>query len=473
MRKIACSDRDLALALNLLVKECPLVVLAMEEILVVEDTDSLREVLAAVLTCEGYNVTSAASAEEGLELFRAGEFTLVLSDLKLPQKSGLDFLKESKVINNLVPVIVMTAYGSIDVAVQAMKLGATDFITKPFDPAMLCSLVQQVVQHRRIVDRSYRRAKRSLITQSPNMEAVIAQAKRVAPLSTSVLVVGESGTGKELIARMIHEFSPREKEQFVAINCASMPGELLESEFFGHEVGAFTGATERRMGLFEVADKGTIFLDEIGNMPHELQVKLLRTLQESEIKPVGSNVYKKIDARVISATNSNIDEEIRKGSLREDLYYRLGVVIIEIPPLRARPGDIALLANYFVKSFAKELGNESPVLTSGSLRLLESYSWPGNVRELENTIERAVVFSDGPITPECLELSAEPFTTKDETLTLPEIAGKALRDAEVEAIVKVLADTNGNKSRAAKVLGISYKTLLNKIKEYQIPSGTG
>ncbi|HQH28637.1 MAG TPA: sigma-54 dependent transcriptional regulator, partial [Oligoflexia bacterium] len=273
----------------------------MESILVVEDTDSLREVLCTVLRCEGYDVTGVSCAEEGLKLFQENDFTLVLSDLKLPNKSGLEFLKESKVINNSVPVLVMTAYGNIDVAVQAMKLGAVDFITKPFDPGLLCSLIGQIAKHRRVVDRIFRRHQRKLITQSPCMEALIEQARRVAPLGTPVLILGESGTGKELIARFIHDMSPRAKNEFVAVNCASMPGELLESEFFGHEAGSFTGATQRRFGLFEVADKGTIFLDEIGTMPHELQVKLLRTLQESEVKRVGSNTTKKVDARVISA----------------------------------------------------------------------------------------------------------------------------------------------------------------------------
>jgi DNA-binding NtrC family response regulator len=344
----------------------------MESILIVEDTDSLREVLCTVLSCEGYEVQAAASAEEGLRMFKEKDFTLVLSDLKLPDKSGLDFLKESKVLNNSVPVIVMTAYGSIDIAVQAMKLGATDFITKPFDPAMLCSLIQQVAQHRRIIDRSNRKRERRILTQSPVMEQVLEQARKVAPLSTPVLILGESGTGKELVAQFLHEHSPRNSEKFVAVNCASMPGELLESEFFGHEAGSFTGATEQRLGLFEVANKGSIFLDEIGNMPHQLQVKLLRTLQESEIKRVGSNVIRKVDVRIVSATNCDIEEAVKKGEFRDDLFYRLGVMILEIPPLRKRPEDIALLANYFVKSFSQDLNTEVRGLTAEALRHLEA-----------------------------------------------------------------------------------------------------
>ncbi|MCB0323769.1 MAG: sigma-54-dependent Fis family transcriptional regulator [Bdellovibrionales bacterium] len=442
----------------------------MEKILIVEDTDSLREVLCTVLTCEGYAVTPASSAEEGLALFKDGEFTLVLSDLKLPDKNGLEFLKESKVLDNNVPVIVMTAYGSIDTAVQAMKLGATDFITKPFDPGMLCAMIEQVAKHRRIVDRTMRKRTRKLITQCPLMEQVLQTAQKVAPLSTPVLIIGESGTGKELVARFIHERSPRSQEEFVAVNCASMPGELLESEFFGHEAGSFTGATEQRLGLFEVADRGTIFLDEIGNMPHELQVKLLRTLQESEIKRVGSNEIRKVDTRVISATNCDIEEEIRKGGFRDDLYYRLGVMIIELPPLRERKGDIALLANFFVKSLAAEMNAPAKVLTPEAIRFLESHSWPGNVRELENVIERALIFSeDGPIAPESFELAAcAEDAAGMQGMSLPEIAGIALRQAEIEAILQALQRTDGNKSKAAKELGVSYKTLLNKIKEYEL-----
>ena len=447
----------------------------MTNILVVEDTDSLREVSAAVLTCEGYSVVGAASAEEGMEIFKKQQFDLVLSDLKLPNKSGLEFLKESKVIDNSVPVVVMTAYGSIDIAVQAMKLGATDFITKPFDPSMLCNLVDQVVQHRRIIDREVllpARRRQMLLTQSPKFEEILRQAKRVAPLSTSVLLLGESGTGKELLARYIHENSPRSANRFVAVNCASTPGELLESEFFGHEAGSFTGATERRLGLFEVADQGTIFLDEIGDMPMSLQVKLLRTLQESEIRRIGSNSIKKIDTRVISATNCNIEQEIKCAKFRADLYYRLGVVVLDIPPLRERPADIPLLATYFVKTIAAEMNVDTKSIAPDAMRMLQSYDWPGNVRELENIIERAMIFADGPLTPECFSLGmAEegPTTgTNQLTQTLPEIAAAALRNAEVQAILQIIAQTGGNKTKAAKILGVSYKTLLNKFKEYGI-----
>jgi len=446
----------------------------MESILVVEDTESLREVLCTVLSSEGFSVAAAATAEDGLTMFEKNQFSLVLSDLKLPKKSGLDFLQESKAINNTVPIVVMTAYGEIDIAVQAMKFGATDFITKPFDPGSLCALLNQIIQHRRVVDRGVlsnrKRGPRRLVTQSAEMENVIKQARKVAPLSTPVLILGESGTGKDLVAHFIHENSRCAANPFVAVNCASTPGELLESEFFGHEAGAFTGATERRLGLFEVAHNGTIFLDEIGNMPMELQIKLLRVLQESEIKRIGSNAVVKVNTRVLSATNCDIEAEIKRSKFRSDLYYRLSVVVLEVPPLRERTGDVALLANYFVKTIAAEMETEPYTISPEAIRLLENYSWPGNVRELENVIERAMIFSDGTLTPESLHLGQSACAPSGGAVqqTLPEIASIAAKEAEIEAILRIMEQTGGNKSKAAKILGVSYKTLLNKFKEYQL-----
>ncbi len=443
----------------------------MEKILVVEDIASLREVLSTVLTCEGFLVSTAETAEEAISKMAKEDFALILSDLKLPGMNGLDLIRESKAINSSVPVLVMTAYGSIDIAVEAMKLGAVDFVTKPFDPSVLCNLISQIAEHRRIVDRSPNsnsKRERKFITQSPLVEQVLYQAQKVAPISSSVLILGESGTGKELVARYIHEQSPRKSAPFVGVNCGSMPSELLESEFFGHEAGAFTGATEQRLGLFEVAKGGTIFLDEIGNMPNMLQMKLLRTLQESEIKRLGSTKTLKIDARVISATNCQIQEEISSGRFREDLFYRLGVVILEIPPLRKRREDIPLLANYFLKSFAAEFERESATISPAGMRKLESYSWPGNVRELENTIQRAMIFNEGVLDTNDFEFSSDESSTSDVVRRLPEVTADAVRKAEMEAISRVLAEFRGNKSKAAKALGISYKTLLNKVKDYAL-----
>lgn len=443
----------------------------MDHILVIEDTDSLREVLCSVLESEGYAVTGTPSAEEGLKLLKDNSFSLVLTDLKLPKMSGIDFLKESTAIDKATPVVVMTAYGSINTAVEAMKLGATDFITKPFEPTALCSLLQQVSEHRRVIDRSFgsgHRPLRKIITHSPKMLAVLEEARKVAPLRTPVLILGESGTGKELLARFIHQQSPRIDNQFIAVNCGSMPEELLESEFFGHELGAFTGATEARTGLFEVADKGTIFLDEIGNMPYQLQVKLLRTLQEQEVKRLGSTKVTQVDVRVVSATNCKIDEAIKSGTFREDLYYRLGVFVIDLPPLRERPEDISLLVNYFLKTLPVADDEQPRQITAKAMKLLESYNWPGNIRELENAIERALILTDGIIDENCLELGSKGETTSQTTTSqnLHEVSLCAAKSAEVEAIITALRQSRGNKSQAARTLGVSYKTLLNKIKHY-------
>ena len=444
----------------------------MDSILVIEDADSLREVLCSVLESEGYAVTGTSSAEEGLTLLKDNAFSLVLTDLKLPNMSGLEFIKQSHSMDKSTPVVVMTAYGSIDIAVEAMKLGATDFITKPFEPVALCSLLHQVSEHRRVIDRSFgcsHKPLRKLITSSPKMEAVMRDARKVAPLRTPVLILGESGTGKELLARFIHQQSPRANNQFIAVNCGSMPEELLESEFFGHEVGAFTGASEARSGLFEVADRGTILLDEIGNMPYPLQVKLLRTLQESEVKRLGSSTTLRVDVRVISATNCDLNQAIKSGKFRDDLFYRLGVFVIEIPPLRERPEDINLLANYFVKTLSHHEAGQPRTITPRAVKLLESYNWPGNIRELENAIERALIFTDGPLDVDSFELGlAHSGDAKHSDVSLHDVALSAAKTAEVEAILMALRQSKGNKSQAARELGVSYKTLLNKIKLYRL-----
>ncbi|MCB0343992.1 MAG: sigma-54-dependent Fis family transcriptional regulator [Bdellovibrionales bacterium] len=441
-----------------------------ESILVVEDTPSLRDVLAQVLSGEGYAVNTTATAEEALELIGKTDFTMVLSDLKLPGKSGLDLIADTRAMNKRMPIVVMTAFGSIDIAVDAMKLGATDFITKPFDPEDLCQLIGQIVEHRRIIDRSSDSKHKAFVTQNDAAADMLMQAKKVAPLGCPVLILGESGTGKELVARYIHEQSPRTDERFVAVNCGSMPSDLLESEFFGHEAGAFTGANEQRVGLFEVATHGTIFLDEIANMPANLQTKLLRALQESEIKRLGSTKMRKINTRVISATNADLEKEISEGKFREDLYYRLGVVILEVPPLRRRPEDIPLLANYFVKRFSQEFERPTPALSGAVLKKLANYRWPGNVRELENAVCRAMILSEGPLKPDSFELKESCVILEDDALrqTLPEAIAETVRRTETEIITKALSQTYGNKSKAAEILGVSYKTLLNKVKEYDI-----
>ncbi len=367
----------------------------------------------------------------------------------------------------------MTSYGSIDVAVEAMKFGASDFITKPFQPETIGALLRQVMQHNRIVDRSHSSRKRSshgLITASPKLEKVLQQARRVAVVDTPVLLLGESGSGKEVLARYIHDHSKRHEKPFIAVNCGAIPAELLESEFFGHEVGAFTGATQSRVGIFELGSEGTVFLDEVGEMPPHLQVKLLRVLQEHEIRKVGGSKTVRVNPRIIAATNRSMQEAIEKGQMREDFYYRIAVVSLGIPPLRERKEDIIDLAESFTQHFAALNGREPPTIDPLSLDILTTYSWPGNVRELENVIERAVLLADTAIKPEhlgiqvCLNVSILDEATK----TLSEVTSAAIRQAEGEAIHRALLLMQGNKARAAELLGVSYKTLLTKVKEYRL-----
>ncbi|MCB0310165.1 MAG: sigma-54-dependent Fis family transcriptional regulator [Bdellovibrionales bacterium] len=450
----------------------------MTRILLVEDNDSLRDVLRSVLESEGYSVESADSAEGAIDLFSKGTYDLVLADFKLPGKNGLQLLKELRERSAQVSFIIMTAYGSIDIAVQAMKLGANDFVTKPFEPDSLCSMIKDVIAHRRIVDRAVgmkTRRSRSFITRDHQADMLLKQARKVARVDTSVLILGESGTGKELIARYIHEHSPRKLEPFVAVNCAALPGELLESEFFGYEAGAFTGATQTRVGIFELASDGTIFLDEVGDMPLSLQVKLLRALQENEIKRVGGNKVIKVRPRIIAATNHNVEAALEQGALREDFYYRLAVITLSIPPLRERPTDLELLVEYFIEYFCHAVGKAKLPLSKESWALLRSYTWPGNTRELENVIERAVILAEKEIAPEHLGIEAADRLQSmlDSTCSLADTAAQAVKKAEMELITRVLTRTMGNKSKAAQILGVSYKTLLNKVKEYDIQPSNG
>ena len=445
----------------------------MQRIILVEDDDSLRDVLKSVLEAEGFTVSDFESAEKALPSLQANDAACILSDFRLPGKDGIALLKATREITKDTPFIIMTAYGSIDIAVEAMKLGANDFITKPFEPENFCSLVRDVLEHKRIINRgsgSRTRREREFLTKNPQTERILTQAQKVARVDTSVLILGESGTGKELVARYIHENSARHDKPFIAINCAAMPAELLESEFFGHEAGAFTGATQTRKGVFEIASEGTIFLDEIGDMPLSLQVKLLRALQQGEIKRVGGNKIIKINPRVLAATNCDVEEAIKEKRLREDFYYRLAVVVLTIPPLRLRKQDIEVLTTYYVNYFSEVTGREKLKIDQNAKELLAKYPWPGNARELENVIERAVVMADDIITAEHLGLNENINSSfdLDAGLSLQETAARAAKRAEVELITETLNRTSGNKSKAAELLGVSYKTLLNKVKEYQI-----
>jgi DNA-binding NtrC family response regulator len=387
--------------------------------------------------------------------------------------SGIDLLKKVRESHPHVPYVIMTAYGSIDIAVEAMKSGANDFITKPFEPAGLAPMLREVLKHRRIVDReAIERGKkpRGFHTVSPGCEKILAQARHVAYVDSSVLIQGESGTGKEVLARYIHDHSERHAQPFIAVNCAAIPADLLESEFFGHEAGAFTGATQSRVGVLELAHRGTIFLDEVGDMPPLLQVKLLRALQEHEIRHLGGIKQIRVTPRIIAATNRCIEEAIISGQMREDFYYRLAVVTFTLPPLRDRREDIIPLVQRSIAHFSMLLGKGEVTIDPLALEMLEAYNWPGNIRELENVIERAVLMCNQEIKPEHLGIYVRlDLDTLEEAIkTLPEITSQAVRRAEVEAIERALKMTGGNKSKAADFLGISYKTLLNKVKDYSL-----
>jgi len=454
----------------------------METILIVEDKESMSEMLKETLESEGYRVIIARDGIEGMKYLKESKINLVLTDLKLPKKDGIDILKVSKEENQLIPVIVMTAFGSVELAVTAMKEGAFDFITKPFDTDHLLMLIKRALETQRLLTENILLKEEfaskfgfpRIVGKSNKIEDVAQMVQKVAPTKTTVLLLGESGTGKELFARAIHNVSNRRNYPFVPINCAAIPRDLLESELFGHEKGAFTGADSRKLGKFELADKGTIFLDEIGDMDLALQSKVLRAIEDGEIERVGGVKGINVDVRIIAASNKDIERAVEEMLFREDLYYRLNVFPIKIPPLRERREDIPLLVEYFIKKYCLEIKTSLKTVSKETLDILMSYHWKGNVRELENTIERAVILCDGEmITPEHVVLSQRAVSESVVRSlhmegTLGDTAKEALRIAETQHIVKALRDTKGNKSRAAELLQVSYKTLLTKIKEYGI-----
>ena len=455
----------------------------METILVVEDKESMAEMLKETLDAEGYRVISAREGTEGINHLKEGKIDLVLTDLKVPKKNGIEILKVSREENPLIPVIIMTAFGSVETAVEAMKEGAFDFITKPFDTDHLLMLIRRALETHRLLTENillkeefaHRFGLPQIIGKSEQILNVAQIVKKVAPAKTTVLLVGESGTGKELFARAIHNLSNRKHYPFVPINCAAIPRDLLESELFGHEKGAFTGADSKKLGKFELADKGTIFLDEIGDMDLVIQSKLLRAIEEGDIERVGAVKAINVDVRIVAASNKDLEKAVEEKNFREDLYYRLNVFPIRIPPLRERREDVPLLVEYFTKKYCREIKTPVKSISKEALDLLMSYHWKGNVRELENTIERAVILCDGDlITTEHFALnkqSAFPFAgVRVLNGTLEAVAKEALRAAETERIKSALKETGGNKSRAAEILQVSYKTLLTKIKEYCIES---
>ena len=448
----------------------------MKKALVVDDERKMRRILQMVLEKMGVGSTVAETAEEALDCLANERVDLVLSDLRLPGMSGIDLLARVRETDADVPFIVLTAYGTVETAVEAMKRGAFDYVLKPFDVATLELTIAKALemQQYRTENRFLREqvnavpSFESLIGDSPAIEAVYEMIRRMAPTRSAVLITGETGTGKELVAHAIHALGPRADRLFVPINCAAIPAELLESELFGHTRGAFTGAQESRMGKFELSDGGTIFLDEIGDMPVALQAKLLRVLEDGMIERIGSNKRIPLDVRVVSSTNRDLPRRIADGHFREDLYYRLNVLHIALPSLRERPEDIRHLAATFLRRFASELGKEAVTLTAEALRVLEQHTWPGNVRELQNLMERAVVLSDGPE----VGASAFPGLRRIETPEEPKRDDLALEPAleafERKLVLRALAAANDNKARAARLLGVSERTLWYKLKRYRI-----
>jgi DNA-binding NtrC family response regulator len=448
-----------------------------KRILVVEDEDKLRRVIELQLMTAGFDVDKAPTAEEGLKM--ADRADMVLTDLKLPHMDGLEFLHLIRRQNTQVPVIMMTAFGSVETAVEAMKAGATDFLLKPFSLDHMMQVVQKALEVRALREEN-RELKAELgrryefdniIGRSGPMQEIFATIERVAPTRATVLLTGESGVGKDLIARAIHFHSPRRDRPLVKINCTAIPENLMESELFGYEKGAFTGAQTSKPGKFEQADTGTVFLDEIGDVPAAIQVKLLRILQEREFERLGSNVTRHIDVRLVAATNQDLRAALEQGTFREDLYYRLNVVPMNIPPLRERKQDIPALANHFIRKLVPDTGTHVEGISEAAMEKLMSYHWPGNVRELENVIERSLVMTGGTqLEPSDirLETAPRPRPQSGDAHFLPD--GMTLDQYEQEIIREALRRADGNKSQAARLLGLTRNALRYRLTQMGLES---
>ncbi|MEW6262455.1 MAG: sigma-54 dependent transcriptional regulator [Thermodesulfobacteriota bacterium] len=438
-------------------------------IMIVDDEEAIRESLAAWLNKGGYEVTQATRGAEALEILSLREHDLVLLDIKMPGMDGHELLRRIRENNPLIMIVMITAYGSIESAVLAMKEGANDYLLKPFDPEHLMLLIQKMARQKEMMDEYHIVKSRlsemeaagfeDLIGRSPAMLDVFGLIEEVAQTETPVLITGETGTGKELVARAIHSRSRRNYGPFIAINCGAMPEHLLESELFGHERGAFTGAVKTRLGRLEMADQGTLFLDEVGEISTQMQVNLLRALEEKRFLRLGGSREVESNFRLICATHRDLTTLMEGGRVRSDFYYRINVISIQVPPLRARNEDIALLANHFVNKYSKELGKTIEGLTLAAYRVLERYDWPGNVRELRNVIERAVVLSGGGM------IDADGLTfIRSEAETWPKNA--SLEEVEKQHIRSILEECHGNLSWAADRLGVHRGTLARKIKKY-------
>jgi DNA-binding NtrC family response regulator len=453
----------------------------MNKILIVDDELNMRLVLQAMLKKEGYAVTTASNGMEALKILKADQMDIVVTDLKMPKLDGMGLLGEIIRDYPSIPVIIITAHGTIATAVDALKKGAFDYITKPFEQDELKQVIQKAVKTRRLdedeallnpddIDRY------GIIGSSDRITEIFETIKRVAPTTTTILITGETGTGKELIARAIHRNSPRKNNPFIKINCAAIPESLMESELFGYEKGAFTGAATKKQGRFELAHKGTLFLDEVGELPKDMQVKLLQVIQEQEFERVGGLQTIKVDVRLITATNRNLFEDVKDGRFREDLYYRLNVIPAHLPPLRERKEDIPVLIGFFIEKFNKKLDRSVKYIDEKVTNLLIQYAWPGNIRELENLVERMILMARGD-TIVFADLPSELKTAIESDSTSPsgirqkpfkDIMKNHMEDIEKQMIISVLEECGNNVTRAAKQLGLSRKGLQLKMMKYKL-----
>jgi two-component system response regulator AtoC len=452
-----------------------------KRILIVDDEESFRHMLSVILIKEGYEVDTSSNGEEGLQKATASTFDHILCDVRMPRMDGLAFLREIKKTGMETTITVMSAYGTVDTAIEAMKLGAYDYISKPFKPDEIILTLRKAEEReqlrkenqllRKEVAKEY--SFENIVSKNEGMLKIFDVIKKVAHYKSTVLITGESGTGKELVARALHYNSDRSPNPFIAVNCGAIPENLLESELFGHAKGAFTDAIRTKKGLFEEADGGTLFLDEIGDLPGQLQVKLLRVLQDGEIRRVGESKPIKIDVRIVAATVKDLPKEVNEGRFREDLFYRLNVLPLHIPPLRERKEDIPLLIHHFIGKYNQAMNKNVNGVDHKAMETLMSYRWYGNVRELENTIERAIVLSEkNDIEAENLPIEIQ---TRSKEEPQPEILPdeeysikKASKSLEINLIKKALKKTKGNHTHAARLLEISHRALLYKIKEYEI-----
>jgi two-component system, NtrC family, response regulator PilR len=460
------------------------------DILIVDDERSMREFLAIYLRRQGHRVDAAPDADSARKAIAGREFDVVITDLKMPDGSGLEVLSESKRLRPDTQVIVVTAFATAETAIAAMKSGAYDYLTKPFKVDEVGLVVERALERRELQSQNValrdeikgRYKLERLIGKSPPMQRVFEVIRKIAPARTSVLLIGESGTGKELAARALHELSGRDQNAFIAVNCGAIPETLIESEFFGHVKGAFTGANNERAGLFEAAHGGTIFLDEIGELPVPMQVKLLRVLQERRVKKVGGVQEKEVEVRVVAATNRDLETEVEKGTFRQDLFYRLNVIQLRLPPLRERREDIPILVDHFVRKFAAEHGRKISGVDPDAMSALMSHSYPGNVRELENLIERAVTLAPADRIPVDTLPAPNPLTAAgagalgSAEQPLPE-AGidleKLLEDFERGILIKALERTGGNRTEAARILGVTFRSLRYRLSKLGITGGEG